>query len=455
MSNAEHDESKTGAAARSKGFGEHMITGALAISAIRMFGYAGFGFLTLGVSLGAVAEAAPRDLQSIVAVVNDEMVSDYDLEKRVSLVLAATGGRVSPEQRQALQKQALQNLIDEKLQLQEAAEFEVPVGDDEIDDTFARIGQQYNFAPAQFEAYLQSLGTTKAALVHQIKAELAWSKLVRGRLRSQITIGDEEVEAVLKRLEDSAGENEYLVSEIFLIVESPDQEPEVRRTATQLTEQLRAGASFVQVARQFSDAATAAVGGDMGWIAEGQLSPSIDQALQSMRPNDISEPLRTAGGYYVLELREKRQILTANPMDTLLGVYQMYFKVDGEATPGKMKALNTSVETSAASITSCENLDSQAEAMGADDKGDMGVLRLGDLSPTLQDVVKDMEPGQVTRPIDAKDGYRLLVICSREEPEVNMPTADAVMNSLSQQRLSMMARRYLRDLRRDAIIDYR
>lgn len=409
-----------------------------------------------GLTVWGPARAEPQGLQGVIAVVNDEMISNYDLDKRVSLVLAATGNKqLSPEQMQSLKNQALQALIDEKLELQEAKHFKVPVSDEEVEDTFARIGQQYNFTPAQFKSYLESLGTTKEALTHQIRAELAWSSLVRGKLRQQITISDEEVDAVLKRLQESIGQTEYHVSEIFLMADTPDQARDVLKTARQLVSQIKSGAPFAQVAHQFSAAATAGVGGDMGWLPESQLSPDIAKAVKQLKPGVVSDPVKSAGGYYILKLDGSRKSLTADPMDERFSLYQIYFKFPAGMTDAAKADWRTKVTAQTAKITSCEGIAEKVKDLNPTEQSDLGTPRLGDLAAGIQDMVKKIEVGHTSPPIEAKDGFRILAVCGKKEPEVTMPTAETVMNSLSQQRLSMMARRYLRDLRRDAIIDIR
>lgn len=409
-----------------------------------------------GLTVWGPAAADPEGLQGVIAVVNDEMISNYDLEKRVSLVLAATGNKqVPPEQMQALQNQALQALIDEKLELQEAKNFKVNVPDEEVDETFARIGQQYNFSPEQFKTYLEGLGTTKEALTHQIRAELAWSNLVRGKLRQQITISDEEVDTVLKRLQESIGQNEYRLSEIFLIAETPAQARDVLKTARQLTAQIRGGAPFSQVAHQFSGAATAGVGGDMGWLPESQLAPDIAKAVKQLKQGSVSDPIKSAGGYYIIQLNGNRKSLTADPMDERYALYQMYFKFPEGMSDADKADLRAKITAQTAKITTCDGIADKAKALAPAEQGDLGELRAGDLSPALQQLLKNVAIGHTTAALDAKDGFRILALCGKQEPKVTMPTAETVMNSLSQQRLSMMARRYLRDLRRDAIIDIR
>lgn len=400
---------------------------------------------------GLPAGAQSIDVQSIEAVVNDQVVSAYDVDQRLSLILASVNAEVTPEQKQFLRRQAMQNLIDERLQIQEAENFDVIISDAEVDETLTAIGQQYRMTPQQFDAYLKRAGAGLDALRSQVRAEIAWSRLVRGRYRQQITVGDEEVQAVLDKLQQSQGQSEFLLSEIFLIVDVPARAAEVRATAERLVEQLRGGAPFQVVARQFSEAATAAGGGDLGWVPQGQLAEEVVKALGGMRANQISDPIQTPGGYYIMLLRDRRKILDADPADAQLSLHQYLFEVTaGESMEATMGRASRSTQ----GITSCENLPEPA-ALGAKEGGRLGVMRLGDLPPEAQERLERLEVGRAAAPFPGPNGARVLVLCERTVPEVRVPTFDAVSESLTQQRLSLMARRYLRDLRRDAIIDYR
>jgi peptidyl-prolyl cis-trans isomerase SurA len=421
----------------------------------RLWGVLGWS-LGLAAALAWTLAAPPAaaqsiDVQSIEAVVNDQVVSAYDVDQRLSLILASVNAEVTPEQKQFLRRQAMQNLIDEKLQIQEAENFDVIISDAEVDETLTAIGQQYRMTPQQFDAYLKRAGASLDALRSQVRAEIAWSRLVRGRYRQQITVGDEEVQAVLDKLQQSQGQSEYLLSEIFLIVDVPARAAEVRANAERLVEQLRGGAPFQVVARQFSEAATAAGGGDLGWVPQGQLAEEVVKALGGMRANQISDPIETPGGYYIMLLRDRRKILDADPADTQLSLHQYLFE---SAAGETMEAAMSRAARATQSISSCQNLPEPA-TLGAKEGGRLGVMRLGDLPPDAQERLERLEVGRAAAPFPVPNGARVLVLCERTVPEVRVPTFDAVSESLTQQRLSLMARRYLRDLRRDAIIDYR
>lgn len=412
-------------------------------------------FTALGLGIAPVAaqqRGAAIDVQSIEAVVNDEVISAYDVDQRVNLILSSVDVQITPEQRRVLRQQALQNLVDEKLQLQEAAKFDLVISKEELDQTIAMVAQQYRMTPQQFAAYLAQQGASVEALRAQLEAELAWSQLVRGRFRQQIAVGDDEVQAVLDRLEESAGQNEYLVSEILLIAETPEQERQVRQAADRIVDQLRQGVPFAVMARQFSEASTAAVGGDLGWVPEGQLPEDVAKMLGSMRVNQVSDPIRTAGGFSIYSLRDRRKILSADETDIQVTLHQLLFPVqEGE----NAEAVRGRVTRAIAAINSCDAIPTDASSIGANDSSRLPAMRLGDLPAAIQEVVENLPIGQPSEPIAAPMGFRVLVVCDRAEPEIAKPTFESISENLTQQRLSLMARRYLRDLRRDAIVDYR
>ncbi len=400
-----------------------------------------------------VAEDPQSQIMRAVAIVNEDVISVFDVDRRLSLVLASTGGRPSPQEVEQLRQQVLRGLVDEKLQMQEAREHDISIESQMLDNYFANIARNFNQTPDQFENFLEENGTSRAALEDQIRVEAAWSELVQRRLEPQINIGDGEVEDVLQRLEQSKGEFEYNLAEIFLSF-SPENEAQVRLTATRIAERIKEGAPFEAFARQFSDSATAAVGGDMGWLAESQLNADIRLAVRDMRVNAVSEPLRTAGGYQILSLRDRRRILSADPLDQQFRLKQIFWAAEGGEAQDKAPMVADLRRRLPATIA-CDEVEQLAERLEATQSGELGVLRLRDLPPELRQQVEGLEAGDIAPPLAFPAGVRALVVCETREPQVRPPTYDDIYDQLSQQRLSMMARRYLRDLRRDAIVDYR
>jgi peptidyl-prolyl cis-trans isomerase SurA len=265
----------------------------------------------------AAAPLAPppaRSTEGIAAVVNDDIISMSDLTARLQLALVSSGLPNTPETRQRLTPQVLRSLVDERLQLQEASRANVSVTDKEINEAFGKVAEQNHMQRDQLEKMLSSQGVPRSTLESQIRSTLAWGKLVQRRLRPSIEIGQEEIDQVIQRIQANAGKPEYLAAEIFLAVDSPEREDDVRRLADRLYEQIGQGASFPAVARQFSQSAGATNGGDLGWVQQGQLPEELDKALQQLRPGQATRPIRSITGYHILMLRDERAVAAANSL---------------------------------------------------------------------------------------------------------------------------------------------
>lgn len=413
---------------------------------------------------GLTGTATAQDLQRIAAVVNDEVISGFDLEQRLALIVSSTGVDASGEAGKRLRQQVLRTLIDEKLQLQEAREFDVIPDPQEVEETIQSVAEQNRMSIDDLGETLRKSGVNLDALRQQIRAEIAWSDLVRRRFMSRIAPGDEQVDAVMARMEANAGRPEYQVSEIFLSVESPDDEEEVRRSAMRLVEQLRRGAAFRGVARQFSQAATAAVGGDLGWVQEGQLSEELDRELARLSIGDISDPIRTIGGYYILNLQDRRTATGGGLSGVVMEMRQfMVPYTSGILTPIPNPQLSdervanavTKATQIATNINSCTDVEALQEEYGREIMADGGSILLAEVPPLFRATAEVAELNVPSEPILSPQGAHVLIVCERSMHESSVPTRDVIEARLNQETLALRARRYLRDLRREAVVEFR
>ncbi|MDA0338992.1 MAG: peptidylprolyl isomerase [Proteobacteria bacterium] len=407
--------------------------------------------LPFAASLWAQQAEKDEEVQRIIAVVNDEVISEYDVGERTKLIESTTGQTRTAEEYDQLRTNVIELLVDEKLQLQEARELEANVTEPQVQERFAELAQRNGVSVAQFDEQLSRMGASKDAILRQMQASMAWEEVVNARLRPFLAIGEGEVNGFLERLVANKGEPEYRVGEIFLSFNSPDHEVETRQTADRLVRQIRDGADFESVAQQFSDVATGAVGGDMGWIIEELLEKDIRDVLINMREGDVSEPIRTPAGYYIVSLRDQRKVMSADNDEAQVDLQQIVVRIGG----ADEDAVKARVSTQTDAIQRCSDIPAIASAVGAWDYGSIGTSRLGDLQPALKHAVEPLSVGQASKPIKIGDDVRVLVVCGKTEPDVREPSFEEIEDFLSNQKLSMMARRYLRDLRRDAIIDYR
>lgn len=388
----------------------------------------------------------------IAAVVNDNVISTLDINARMKLAMLSSGLPDSPEVRQRLLPQILRSLIDEQLQLQETKRLDIFVGKDEIDKAMERISTDNKIPGGDIRAFVKSHGGSPEALEQQIKAGISWSKVVARELRPRVEVGDDEVDAVIERIRANAGKEEYLVSEIVLAVDNPKDEDQVKEVADNLVQQLKNGANFGSVARQFSQGTGAATGGDIGWIQEGQLPQELNHALTTTEVGQIAGPIRSSSGYHIIGLREKRTIAVGDPGEIKVGLQQAFRPFD-EGT-GKDSLLQEADHMRTV-INSCDNLQNNlADKFPAWKWNNLGDVELGKAPPQIAEKVRDLNVGQASEPIATDKGALVLFVCSRHVPEGNI-NREAVVSSIGTEKLELQARRLLRDLRRGAYIDVR
>ena len=267
----------------------------------------GLGALAVAMTGNAGPAAAQQDLFRPAAVVNDDIISVLDLAMRVQLAIIAAGVQDSQDVRSRLMPQVLNSLIDERLQMQEAKRLDIAVTDEQVAGALEQIAQQNNMTEGQFLTMLRNRGVIPTTLIDQIRAQIAWQAIVQRRVRPNVVIAPEEVEEVVSRLASRRGSIERRVAEIFIPVESTAKEGEAQADANRLFEELRRGANFVGLARQFSQSGTAVLGGDLGWVRDGELDEELNSVLAQMGPGEVSVPVRTLSGLHILFLREMRK----------------------------------------------------------------------------------------------------------------------------------------------------
>ncbi|MGE3747696.1 MAG: peptidylprolyl isomerase [Sphingomonadaceae bacterium] len=389
------------------------------------------------------------------AIVNGAIITDTDIDHRFALVLVANGNQIDESERERLRLQVFRNLIDETLQIQEAKANDIVISPEEIDQTFARVSGNFRRNPKDFATYLSQVGSSAASMKRQIEGELAWRRLLGRRVEPFVSVSDEEVNAIMSRLNASKGATEYRIGEIFLSG-TPATIAETENNAARIVDQLRKGGSFAAYARQFSEASTAAVGGDLGWVRGEQLPEPLAAAASQMTPGQVSPPIPVAGGYSIIALVDQRQILTSDPRDAVLALKQVSIKFPAGETESRAAPKVEAFSKEMSSVSGCGTVAAVASRIGAE-VIDSDQVRVRDLPAPLQQIMLDLQIGQASRPFGSlQDGVRSLVLCGRDDAQsADGPSFDQIYAQLEEDRVNRRARRYLRDLRRDAVVEYR
>lgn len=394
--------------------------------------------------------------RTATAVVNGHVITGTDIDHRLALLIAANkGAQPTPEELQRLRAQVLRNLIDETLQIQEAAAQKIAVEKAEVDASYARVAAQ-NFGQdsARMDAYLRGVGSSPASLKRQIEGELAWQRLLRRNVQPFVNVSNDEVNDLLQRLEASRGTEEYRLGEIYLAA-TPENRAQVEANARKIVEQLKQGGSFVAYARQFSEASTAAVGGDLGWVRLETLPAEMAEVARQMQTGQLVGPFPIPGGYEILLLIDKRQVLSADPRDATLSLKQISISFPPGTRQQDAASRVQAFAEGVRAIKGCGDADAGAERLGAQ-VVENDQIKLRALPEQLQQMMLNLQVGQTTPPFGSvEDGVRVLMLCGRDDPQSDTkPSFDQVMSQIEEERVGKRAQRYLRDLRNDAYIEY-
>jgi peptidyl-prolyl cis-trans isomerase SurA len=393
--------------------------------------------------------------QRIVAVVNDEVISAQDLNDRLQLVTLTSGIPDSEQARARLAPQVLRSLIEEALQLQEAERLDITVEDAEIQRALANIAERNQMTVGAMQQFFAQNGINLATLLDQVRAQIAWVKVVNRQIVPRVTVTVDQLDMAVEEARRNEGEPEYLLSEMVLPVDNPAQAQVVAQDAARLVQTLGEGASFESLARQVSAAASAERGGDVGWIRSSAIPQELRNTLESMREGEISDPIPSPVGYYIFFLRDRR--LNQAAAETSTGnveveLAQILFPVDGAADVDALRARAAELR---GDLGDCTAMSDTAAELNAPQSGRLGWLRLGDLPAAFRQTVSNLPVGEVSAPLQGPAGIHLLMVCNRRGLQGETPQRDQIAERLQRERVERLARRYLRDLRKEAFVEVR
>jgi peptidyl-prolyl cis-trans isomerase SurA len=386
-----------------------------------------------------------QDIQAISVIVNDEVISRYDVNQRVKLILVTSGIPATEENLKRIETQSIRALINERIQLQEASKLEVPESQEEIQVMLDRIAKGNQTTSEGIVESITSQGVNVETLISQIKSELLWNKIVRGRFGSYINISDEEINIVYNRTMDSINKVQYDISEIFLGFEDEKEESDAKDLALKLVEQLKNDIAFEPVAQQFSQSSSSGQGGYIGWVSEGQFDQEIIKGIESLSTNSVSEPIKTVNGYYIMKVNGRAEEGGKNPLRNQYNLTSVTFlKQD----------LKSAIEFSK-NFISCKRLDALLENYNEKEVNIIGDRLLQDLPNDLHEELLQKNAGNALSPRFSEETIDILLICDRKDDVGVQVNRDAIEDNIYSQKMGMMSRRHLRDLRRDAVIEYR
>ncbi|WP_417481524.1 peptidylprolyl isomerase [Maricaulis sp.] len=403
----------------------------------------------------AAPGAMAQSTEGVAALVNDQPITTVDVRNRMRLIIASTGlTQIDPATLAQIQGQAIRGLVDENLQLQAAREYDIEVTDEEINQSIQDLADRNNTTIDAIVGDLERSGVDVATLRHQLEAEIAWQVLVNGRYGSRIRISDQQIEMALERLAASASQPQFRIFEMFFEIPNVNAEEETVQRVIAVMDQLQRGAPFPELARQYSDAPSAANGGDIGWIVASQLPPEVaaivpqlmQQYTQSRGGAALSNPVRVPGGYTIVALVAARDGTTTLQFDLV------QITVPASAVQADT---NAALTTALAANPTCSEAEAAARRVPGAVVTPLGAIGADSLLPQIRDALTPLREGGNTGVLQTAAGLQGLIVCERTIAGPGVPSRDDLESQLRGQQLSLHSRRWLRDLRRDGTVEIR
>jgi peptidyl-prolyl cis-trans isomerase SurA len=414
-----------------------------------------------GVCAQPAKPSAVVSVDRVVAIVNDEALTQYELDDARRIVQQQLRQqKVQPPAADVLDKQVLERLITQRALLQEAKEGGVKIDDSQVERAIQRIAQENKLSAEEFRKLLAQENIPYTKYRDDIRNEMIVQRLREREVDSKVQVSDAEVDQYLATLKaQNAGETEYRLAHILVSVPeqaSSDQIESRRRRAEEALRSIKSGADFAQVAAAFSDATDALQGGSLGWRTGARLPTVFAEAVREQKVGTVSGVLRSAAGFHIVKLLEKRSHDEATLVDQtharhiLVRVNELTSEAEAKSKIERMKDRLDS----GANFADLAKLNS--EDASAAKGGDLGWLSAGDTVAEFDDAMKKLQPNQVSPPVRTSFGWHLIEVLERRKQDVTIDRArNEAQTAIRQRKADEAFQDWVRQVRDKAFVEIR
>ncbi len=413
-------------------------------------------------SPAAPARSAGRSvaLDRVLVVVNDEALTQWDLNEQRRVVLQQLkAANIAPPAADVLDKQVLERLIAERSVLQYAKETGIRVDDTTVERTILRVAEENKLSPDEFRKVLEREGIPYANYREDIRHQIVIQRVRDREVDSKVTVSDAEVDNYLATVASQGGEDEYLLSHIYVTVPeqaTPDVVRARERRAEEALAEVKGGKDFAQVAAAYSNAPDASSGGDLGWRTRARLPSVFADIVRTLKPGQVSAVLRSAGGFHIVKLVEQRSrnqptvVEQAHARHILIKVNETTSEADAKARIDRLRerlVAGASFEDLARA-----NSEDTSSAKG----GDLGWISPGDTVPDFERALAKLAPNEISQPVRTPFGWHLIQVLERRRQDVTQERRrDEARKAIRQRKSDEQFDDFVRQLRDRTYVEYK
>jgi len=389
----------------------------------------------------------------IVAKVNGKPITNYDVEQRVNFLTAITNIQLNDSNRQRLETDALQMLIDEKLKLQAAQSIDpniaarsLPTARGLVDSSFQQNGKSGT-------EILRELNLDTASIQQKFVTDLAWASFIQANFGERLGDLDAKIDAEIARITENAKQPQIRLSELVLVPEPDRPLQDTIMLANEIVSAVTMGANFNAIAQQYSVSGSAQNGGRIGWVFENQLPATVVDALAQIDIGGLTQPLQQDGAVFIFQKNGERKNGQIDPSQDRVWLARALLPLTPDATNADRLEAAARLERDAGNVSSCPDLTKLHDSYGSNMQGALENIRVGSLAPQMLTLVNELQPGIASAPLSFSEGIAVFMLCKREKAQIALPSRREIEQVIVEKFFGSLGERYLLRLRRAAVVE--
>ena len=391
----------------------------------------------------------------IVAKVNGQPITNYDLAQRVNFLAAVTNIKLNESNRQRIETDALQMLIDEKLKLAAAQEIDPNIASRSLAMARDLIDSSFQQNDKNGFEILRELKLDTASIQQKFVTDLAWASFIQAKFSNKLGDVDAKIDAELARMLEDATKPQIQVSELVLVPEPSRPLQDTLRLANEIVSAVTQGANFNAIAQQYSVAGSAQNGGRLGWLSTSQLPQNISDALAKIDVGAVTPPIQQDGAILLFQKNGERKNGQADPSQDRIWLTRALLPLAAAAANADRLEAAARLERDTAGISNCPDLLKLHDSYGSRMQGRLDNIIVGSLAPQMLTLVNELQPGVASAPLSFSEGIAVFMLCKREKAKIDLPSRADVERAIVEKLFGSLGERYLLRLRRAASIERR
>ncbi len=385
---------------------------------------------------------------TIIAKVNNEIITNIDLENRLKMALDLSKLPDENEIKERLKPRVLDSLINETLKIQEANRLGIFVSNQEVTAQINRLEARLRVKKNSLLAEYTKKGIPEITILNQIRSQLLWEKLIFNIIIKNISISDKQIAETFNLLIKKSGEIEYNLSEIFISLDNIEAEQRINSIYSKINSK-----NFLLLAEQFSDSIISNGNTVNNWTRESLLDEEIKNNVSKLGIGEISSPVKTSSGYYIILLNDKRKTKKIEKNQTIYNLSQILFKLDNPNNTKQEEYYKEFLSSLKNTIKGCADLEKLIDEIPEGFGGNLGEVDSKNIEKNFLKVLRGLPIGQLSEAVTTEDGVHGLMLCTPVANNTYEKLKKSVENNLRKNKIDSAAQSLLNRIRRKALIE--